>query len=155
MVPKTNSRTQEPGWPRGTGEPHRPLVTPSSRLSETTSPTDTGCSTSLLSPPSLAPWQRLSTSPTMFLAKVFEAVEALASSLLSSKIGGKSWSEQAPIPSFPPAQSLLCKELTRALDSGTAGSNKSEACLGASFIKRPNLPRPFRLIADLQKLLRV
>lgn len=39
------------------------------------------------------------------------------------------------------------------LDSRTARSNKSETCLGASFIKRPNLPRPFRLIADLQKML--
>lgn len=36
-----------------------------------------------------------------------------------------------------------------------SSSNKSETCLGASFVKRPNLPRPFRLIADLQKLLRV
>lgn len=65
-------------------------------------------------------------------------------------IRGLNW-----LPFLSPAQSPLCKELTRALDSGTAGSNKSEACLGASFIKRPNLPRPFRLIADLQKLLRV
>lgn len=70
------------------------------------------------------------------------------------RFGGNSRPELAPFP-FPPAQSLPRKELTRALDSGTAGSNKSEACLGASFIKRPNLPRPFRLIADLQKLLRV
>lgn len=90
----------------------------------------------------------------MFLAQTYEAKEVVTRSLAFQSLGGTS---EPPFGSilFPPYSPQSAVELTRALDSGTAGSNKSEACLGASFIKRPNLPGPFRLIADLQKLLRV
>lgn len=58
------------------------------------------------------------------------AQEVTTSNMVFTKIwGGNSRPEPGSF-SFPPEQSPLCQELTRALDSRTAGSNKSEACLG-------------------------
>lgn len=100
-------------------------------------------------------WQMFPRTPLAFLADIFKAKQSAVSAslwvfhhLLSTL--------QFCWPHHLSHCTLFVPQSSRqALDSRTARSNKSETCLGASFIKRPNLPRPFRLIADLQKMLRV